>query len=100
MITKKQIEEQFGIGNYNADAELKSDEEVLAHVKACHALCDLFEDEEIKDILYCVKVMLKERARVRKAPDTISVNARSMYLAWKEIERLERTTPDGEEDDI
>ena len=97
MITKKQIEEQFGIGNYNADAELKTDEEVLAHVKACAALCDLFEDEEIKDILYCVKVMLKERARARKAPDTISVNARSMYWAWKEIDETERRRPHADD---
>ena len=97
MITKKQIEEQFGIGNYNADAELKTDEEVLAHVKACAALCDLFEDEEIKDILYCVKVMLKERARVRKAPDTISVNARSMYWAWKKIDEAERRRPHADD---
>lgn len=98
-MTNKDIDRLFGIDNYLPVKKLQTDEEILKHIKLCIKLTNLFEMEDVNDTLLCIKALLENRRRTKHMPDTISVNARSMYMAWKEIERLERTTPDGEEDD-
>lgn len=47
-MTTKDIELAFGISNFQRPMELKTDEEVQRHIKACIAMCGAFE-EEFKD---------------------------------------------------
>ena len=47
-MTTKDIESAFGISNFQRPRELKTDEEVQRHIKACIAMCGAFE-EEFKD---------------------------------------------------
>lgn len=47
-MTTKDIESAFGISNFQKPRELKTDEEIQRHIKACIAMCGAFE-EEFKD---------------------------------------------------
>ena len=47
-MTTKDIESAFGISNFQKPRELKTDEEVQKHIKACISMCGAFE-EAFKD---------------------------------------------------